>query len=510
MIQLFPHQEEGLKLLLKHKKFPLFMEQGTGKTAVVIRAIEERFKRGEVEDVLVFAPNSILYNWTLELEKFLTLPKSQVIIETLPQKKREKRLEALEAFYRLDLDYWTLNELRKEGVKGTKRAAVEAQPKKLRILLLNFEKSHTHLKDLLKFKPQMLVVDESHRVKSRSARTSKAIHKLGRDTEYRVLMTGTPIMNGLEDVFMQYKIMDETIFGTSYPQFESRYIRKGGYMGYEIIGYTNQEEFNQIIEDTSYRVEIDDVITLPPLSMRYLTTELEPQSLKVYMEMHGEMLTRVEKASESLNRKKLKEICRMNGIYYEPQEPYYSLLLKAQDFHGLASADLVVTQLIRLQQITGGFITRDDGEVVQVGKEKLTLVKEVLSESKRPALIFCRYVAEIKLLEEELKGTYKVGVYRDPETREQVYKNFQEGKIEVLILQFQSGSVGLNLQRANRLIFYSWSFSSGDYQQAIARIKRNGQKNPMEITHLVAEGTIDEHILKVLDRKKEIADSVFK
>jgi SNF2 family DNA or RNA helicase len=167
---------------------------------------------------------------------------------------------------------------------------------------------------------------------------------------------------------------------------------------------------------------------------------------------------------------------------------------------------MAVTKQIRLHQICGGFLTLDSGEVVQVDDSKLKLLWETLDEN--PTIIFCQYVAEIERIVKVLSKKYRVASYRDPQKRDQVYLDFLDGKIDIIVSQINSGSMGLNLQRANRVIFYSWGYEYSSYDQAIERIERPGQKNAMEVIHLVVEDSIDEDILEVLNHKERRANKL--
>ena len=489
----------------------------TGKTPIAIKSIEERYKRGEVSRVLIFAKNTLLYNWELEIQKFLELPKSQYSIERLKAKNKKERTQLYEEFLSQDLELLTLKQLHAKGYKGKKRDILKRNKPKLLILLVNYEKALTNVmySELRKYKPHMLIVDESHKLKNRNAQTAKNIYRLTRMTDYRIIMTGTPTDGKYEDLFMQYKILDESIFGTRYKDFEDRYIRKGGYMGYEIVGYKNEDELKRIINETAYRVKLENInIQLPPITYKYLTCELPLKAKKAYNEMNEDMLTQIDRMTTDLPRSKLKRVCRENGIYYHPRESYTSLLIKASNQINTASCDLTITKLMRLQQISGGFLTMDNGEVVYLGSSKLEVVKEEVLESSQPIIIFCQYVPEIELLQKELsklkrdKKLLRVENFRDTKRRDKIYRDFQKGLVDVLILQLSTGSEGLNLQRANKLIYYSWGFSLIDYTQGIARIKRRGQKNPMEVVHIVAEDTHDMEILKSLQHKDKMAKKI--
>ena len=269
--RLYPHQEEGRRRALKEPFFALFMDQGTGKTAVAITTTVKRYKRDQVHRIVVFAPNNHLYNWTLEIADWAGLPPDQLKVLRLKGKGKENWAKQIASFLEYDPEFTSLSQLRDRGWKGTKKEYVGKSKTPLMIHLLNYETARILEPQLRRMKIQGLIIDESQRVKSRNAQVSKAIYRVTRKCDSRLLMSGTPVGKGHEDPFMQYKIMDSDIFGEDYRDFEERYIRKGGYMGKEIVGYQHVSELQRIVADTSYRVELDDCVELPDLSTRYLT-----------------------------------------------------------------------------------------------------------------------------------------------------------------------------------------------------------------------------------------------
>lgn len=501
--KLFPHQQEALSRVLSEPLYALFMDPGTGKTAVAIKAIEKRYEQDQIERVMILAPSTILYNWELELETFLNC---EYVLERLNHHKREKRLKLYNDFLKNDWKHYTKKELKEMGHRGTKQAILGSQSKKLMILLVNYEKARVMHKELKRFKPDMLIIDESHKLRGQN-KTSRDIYKLTRTSKYRILMTGTPTCNGYEDLFMQYKLMDESIFGSSYKEFEYKYIQKGGYMNYQITGYKNVDELMQIVDNTAYRIKIEACIKLPPINYKFLYCELNKPARTAYAELYDHMLTTI---NTEITRKRLKQVCKQYGISYKANESYTSLLIKARDLINTTSCDLAITQIMRLQQICGGFITLDSGEVINISNDKLIVLKEAIADQKGPIVIFCQYVAEIELIVKELsKSKLRVASYNDTKNRDKTYNAFKSNKLDVLVLQISSGSVGLNLQEANKLIFYSWSYSFDSYKQAIARIKRSGQKRRMQIIHIVARDTIDNTILDAIKQKGQIAERIF-
>lgn len=477
--KLFKHQKEALRLFLIKKRFALFMDMGTGKTMIPIVALE---KLPDVTTTLIFAPKSILFNWLSEVHKFSRLSNTKVFVLEGNKKQVSKIYKEIKAC------------------------------KCNRVIISNFEKARMITKDYVKLKAQFIVIDESHKVKNRNAQVSKKLYVIANKCKYRLIMTGTPTPNGYEDLFMQYKIMNPTIFGTNWKGFENQFIQKGGYMGYEIVGYHDEARLKKQMRDNCYVVRIEDCIDLPEqLPDLYLTCDLGPKARKAYNGLRKDMIAQLDIIKDNLNRKQLKALLRRNKVYYNPCASYEDLFITANLFINQISADLTITQYIRLQQISGGFIKNNVGTVMNIDKGKLNLVTDYLEGYKKPVVIVCQFLDEIKLLESTLSKTHSVRCLTGKtkgNSRAIINRKFQKGKIDVLILQISSGSVGLNLYKASRLIFYSWNYKYDDYVQAIARIKRNGQKSPWQIIHLIANDTIDHKILEAINLKRGRAEKL--
>lgn len=469
---------------------------------MAIKTIEERFKRGEINKVLIFVPNTLVLNWTMELEKFLDV---DFQLLTLRDKNRAKRVKQLEDFIKSDLNFQTIKELRASGLKGKNKADIlEGYKPKLQILLLNYEKSWSMEKEIKKFKAQYLICDESHFLKTSTSNTTKSIRRLTKTFPFKTIMTGDPIPNGLKDLYSQFEILDPNILG-DWSDFKRTYIRMGGFMGKEIIGYKNEDRIKKIIRKNSFRVLLRDCIDLPPTIEHKIYCELEVK--KHYNEMKEDLYTAVEGMIEDKSRLELKNILKENGVVYHPRESYTSLLLKAQDYISASSCEMAITQITRLQQISGGFLTLDSGEIVQVGREKLDATKSLIEGLNTPIVIFSKFIPEIETLTVELSKMKKHGKplvvksFRDKKMRDTYYKDFQDGKIDILILQYKSGSVGLNLQNSSNMILYSHTHDAGQFEQSISRIVRNGQKKTTNIFHILVKDSIDEEVFASVNKK---------
>src|SRR5690606_19072856 len=180
------------------------------------------------------------------------------------------------------------------------------------------------------------------------------------------------------------------------------------------------------------------------------------------------------------------------------------------------SAANVLTELLRLQQVAGGWVTTDDGRTVQVGTEKLDacmdLLEDLLAHADRKITVFCRFVPEIRAVLDACRkaGIAAEGLYGETKERGELVRRFQEeAEPRVLVIQIQTGGLGITLHRADTAVFYSTGWSLADYEQAKARIQRSGQTaEKVQYFHLLAKDTVDERIMQALAEKRDLSRMV--
>ena len=172
----------------------LLMEQGTAKTLVAIALMYHRFIHNGVKRIVVVTPKSVLQVWPKELAKHANFPYT---VDRVPRNPHTA--------------------LRKELGPG------------IQILMINYDKMASRKKDLIKWKPDMVILDESHRIKTRGVKRSKACHLLGREVQYKLILTGTLLGQQLVDAFSQYLFLDSNVFGRDWKLFEEKHLKMGGY-----------------------------------------------------------------------------------------------------------------------------------------------------------------------------------------------------------------------------------------------------------------------------------------
>ena len=444
--KLFKHQQDAYDFALdafeKGKAVALLADMGTGKSMMTIAITGTLEVDKGVKKMLVVCPKSIVGVWEDEFRKFADYRYALTVLDGTMEKKRSS------------FNYM--------------------QGAALQIIVVNYESCWRLETEISKWNPDLIVCDESSKIKTPSASQSKALHRLGRQSKYNIILTGTPITGSPLDIFSQYKFLDDSIFGTSFYLFRNRYAILGGYQNRMIVGYRHLDELVEKVHSIAFRIKIEDAVDLPPFIDETRAITLEPKAQSLYRMLE--------------------------------QDCYAELA------NGEVTARNVLTQLLRLAQCTGGFI-RDDikGEAQQVSGAKLDALEDIIDtclDEEKKVVVFARFVPEIEAIAAMLKKK-KIGyaqIYGATTDRADQVKKFQEDpEIKVFIGQLQTTGMGLTLTAANVAVFYSLDFSYANYEQSRARIHRIGQKQKCLYIHLVGKGTVDEKILNALKHKGDIA-----
>lgn len=423
----------------------LLMDMGTGKTLTTIAVMGRGYLNGKIKKVLVVCPASVLPVWEKEIKEYADYETNVMTLDGTMQKRIQKL---------------------KQLVFG----------QGLKIAIINYESTWRMFDELKEWSPDLIICDESQRIKNHTAAQSKAMHKLGDIAKYKMILTGTPVTNKPLDLYSQYRFLDKSVYGTSFYSFKNRYVRMGGYGGHEIIGYINQDELIEKAHSIAYRVTKDEALDLPEQISTVRYCELEPSASKLY--------------------NKLKREC-----YMELEQ-------------GEITITNILTKMLRLRQVTGGFVNNDDGETQMVSNAKLNVLEEIINDvvinSNKKIVIFAIFVNEIeaikKMLETKgIKYSWISGKVK-LEDRGAMVKDFQEDEdVKVFIAQTHTAGLGITLTAADTSVFYSLDAKYESYSQALARLHRLGQKNKVNHIHLVAKNTIDEKTISDLEYKEDMA-----
>ena len=349
--------------------------------------------------------------------------------------------------------------------------------RKAQILITNYDFFRTHVDDLIALEPDVVVMDESHKIKNPHARQAKMAHKLAKVARFRLALTGTPIGNRPLDLWSQFRFIKPDLLDDKFKDFKQNYAVWGGFGGFELRKYKNLRGLARLIHPYTRSLRKEDLAELPAKNFIEVPIDLPHSAKKLYKQMEEEFVAYVNEETT-------------------------------------ISAPIVLAKLAKLSQISGGFIhdTETDADFL-LHTAKLDAVSEIVSELKEAGtervVIFARFLWELKSIRERLTDwcVYQISGEIPQKGRDLAIKLFNRDG-GVMLCQTSSGSAGINLQAANYCIFYSLNYSLIDYLQAQDRIHRIGQKKPCFYHVLLAKGTIDRRVYNILKQKKDVSDEV--
>lgn len=453
-MRLYRHQKAAIrKMLSLNARGGLFMEIGTGKTRVAIETAR-RIKR--CRRIIVVAPLSAIGVWRKEVHKWAT----QARTVTCAYSGVVQRA----------------NRLRRLRHRRTRRRV---------FVIVGYEAFwRKPLRDeILKYEADMIIYDEAHRLKEKGTKQSRFAHSLAADDkktptpDHVLALTGTPLPNGPEDAFSLFKSISPAVFGTRWIDFEDRYVIRGGYMRYQIVGYRNLPELEQKVADNSYRVTKAEAFDLPPEVDVPVPVVLGRRARRYYDKLARDAIVEIEDAAGK----------------------------------GIALGRIVLTNIIRLQQVASGFVKVEDGRLLDFDKSKQNALADLLQDAvlgAGRAVVFCRFTHDIEIAIKVAQKLVGEAVYRidgkvSPRDREAQLKWFRTFDRSVLVCQIQVAEA-IDLSCAHISVFYGRDYSLLHFDQARGRIHRKGQEQKVTHYHLIAENTIDGKIYEALQKKDKL------
>lgn len=378
-------------------------------------------------------------------------------------------------------DTWTteaekwdhLNHLKISRVLGSQREREAALQREADIYVINRENVVWLVEKYRKSWPfDMVVVDELSSFKSNQAKRFKSLKQVRPLIRRFVGLTGTPAPNGLLDLWPQMYLIDRgERLGKTITGYRNRYFYPEKSNGYVVYSYAPkpgaEEAIQQKISDICVSMKAEDYLQMPELTVNDIPIRLSPQEKKKYQELEREKLMEIE----------------------------------GEQITALTAA----TVYNKLLQMANGSVYSDAGTVVDIHSRKLEALEEILDTANgQPVLVFYNYRHDYDRLVRAFK-TYRPRTLQG----QQDIRDWNEGKIPLLLAQPASMGHGLNLQAGGHIIaWYGLNWSLELYQQANARLYRQGQKQGVIIHRLVAKGTVDEDVILRLEGKDATQESL--
>ena len=342
------------------------------------------------------------------------------------------------------------------------------------IYLINYEQFKKLIKKKnIEKKIGIIAIDESSKLKSYQSQITKAVLSFKNKIPHRFCLSGTPAPNNLMEYFNQSCFINEELLGSNFFRFRNTYFFATGYGNFLYTPYAGTKEAIMTnVGKQAYALHKEDCLSLPDKISECRTIYMDSLQQKAYDEMLKENITELKN-------------CTALG----PNE---------------------LSKIIKLREITGGFIITTEGLPVKVSDSKMNILKEILDEipNDKQVIIWIQYHWEALTIKELLgeEAVIYAGMISQKE-KEKNINDFINNKKKFLIAHPRSAGYGLNLQNCHYVIWYSISYSYEEYTQACDRCHRSGQKQNVVYTHLLAKDSIDEVIYKVITKKEDLAMS---
>jgi len=459
--KLWDHQEAIIKRAKEHESFALFMDLGTGKSRTAIEIVRHHYnKNKKILRTLILGPSAVTLNWRNEFLKFTKIPSSKIFPLMGSLDKRMKILRNVPHDSIFITNYESM-----------------AYPKFVEAVMYRV--------------PEVLILDESQKIKDTKAKRTKNLIKLSYEMEklpvkHRYLLTGTPVLNSSIDLFSQFLVLDAgKTFGTNFYAFRAAYFQdKNAFMPRQkhfpnfVARNGSVDKIKEKIAPISAEANKDQCLSLPPFVRQEIEVELGYEQKKAYDEMKKDFIAFVTS--------------------------------------GVATAQLALTKALRLQQILSGFLNLEE-EKVHVFKEnpRADALEELIVDiaPNQKTIIWSIFHKDYELIEDILKRNKinfrtLTGLTKD---KQKEIDEFQaDDSVRVMVASQMAGGTGVNLTAASCMIYYSRSYSLEHDLQSEARAYRGGSEHHKSITRidLFAKGTVDELVLSALREKKNLAESI--
>ena len=446
----FEHQKRAFEFVMHRFEndsgAALLVEMGCGKSLISVAVAGALFNERRIRNLLIVCPLSICGVWEEEFSKFADFDYNLKILKGSLEKK-------IETLYSL------------EG-------------RALQIVVVNYESVWRIERQIKNWHPDMIICDESHKIKSHNIAASKSIHKLGEKTMYRLILTGTAITNKAIDIFSQYKFLEPKIFGKSFYTFRNHYFDMVGYGNHTpVLKESMKDELKNKIHSIAFVAKKSECLDLPETTEIIRKVELEPYAMNTYKHLVRDSFAELQNSEVTVTN--------------------------------------VLTKILRLSQLTGGFLGDNEGNKVhQISKVKLNALEDIIDDvtsSGKKLVVMARFIPEIAAIKKLLidKGLRFSIITGEIKNRADEIAKFQnDTDVLVFIGQIATAGLGITLTASSTMVFYSLDYSMSNFEQAKARIHRTGQKENFTYIYLIASNTVDEKIMKALKNKVNLAKSL--
>lgn len=450
-----PHgyQRRAIEWVLTHPRCGLFMEMGLGKTICTLTAVQTLVDRMEIGAVLVIAPKKVAEStWSDEAAGWAHLDLRVSVVTGTPA----QRLAAL----REEADVYVLG---RDSVVWLQSLKASQRPR--------FD---------------MVVLDELTSFKSPKSQRFKALRKMLPTVSRVVGLTGTPTPNGLIDLWAQVYCLDQGKrlgpFVTRYRETYFHTIEKNNIPIKVWPKEGAEEAITAKISDICFTMKAADYLELPGVEYHDVKVSIGAKAFEGYCRFE-------------------RERCALFRAALRPEETPAKAGAQNQTVTAASAAALVN----KLAQYANGCVYDEEGVEVEIHQAKVEMLMELVERAASPVLCFYAYKHDLRRIMERAPKGLRVRAYGGPDD----LRDWNDGKIDLLLAHPASTAYGLNMQRGGHVIvWFSTGWNMELYKQANARLYRQGQRSRVDIYRLIAPGTVDERMAAALDGKERTQESV--
>lgn len=489
---------------------------GLGKTLQVITAYAFCLQKDPTIKLLIVSPKSAMGQWAEEFEKFTTGIKVHVLRNKYGQIKGSNRVAPVPL-------------LKKHGLKhkvhkGFNARRLQYMSVKAQVFVVSYYAVQEDYRFLVANRSPnfIFVMDEVQEIKNRKTKTWFGASEIAKASCRVYGLSATIIKNRLEEAYNIFKVVVPGLFGSvarfnkDFLKLKKQRVRRGGKVRYfnKVVGYRNLDLFRETIDPYFLIRKTRDVASeLPSLIAKKVILEMSDKQRALYRDaLNGTIYRERVKVRYYEYRELVENADEVTDKMAEELEKLYERYEMSLTADGMAASK--VTALSYCQLVSNGPQWLDPDESGESSKE--TEFRRIFDQELRceKTIVFTRFKSGIPRLEAILDdlgiGHRKITGDVQGEERDKSRLEFQDEKKDIpIIFITQAGSAALNLQTANVLLFYDTPWSYGDLYQTIGRAQRIGSVHPnIHVIHFCNEKTIDEHVLKILEDKKDLITDV--
>ena len=464
---LFAHQNDAVQfVILKNGLGMIAHEPGLGKTRTALQVFREARVKDPSLKLLAIAPLSLLEAaWHNDVEKWFP-------------------------------GRWTFVNVHRDGFVDRDEKLRQADIYAVNYEFFQREENVLLFMGLFRNQKVMAVLDESSKIKNHKALTTKNLLAIRNVFSLRLVMSGTPAPNSEEEYWAQMEFICPNLLGKSFPKFKRTYFYLRGRGG---VVLHSEGLSRAAMADLFKKQGAEWCITADNRSK--LFDVIGPW---IHARKKDECLDLPEQVDEI----RLVQMGQKQKLAYKQMKNLLVAQIQGED----VVAQVALTKLMKLREITSGFAIAEDGIIVETECPKLTELEQILDElGDRQAIVWGQFTYEIEKIEAELsKRAPTVTLYGGTKDREASINDFISGKARYLVANPHSAAHGLTFVNCSHQIFFSLDYSWEAYEQARARTHRAGQKSTCVYYYILADGTIDQEILECLRQKGNAQVLVFK